>query len=414
MLDLMMIICTCFLVTEYVITRRFINVFTVFVIPYMFIIPFNNLIMVRYGFYSISNEVICMILMGFVSIFAGTFMANLRAGILRKRVRYVQSDKFKYYYMDKMLKYAVFVEILTIIRFLYVVLSYGFAYIASSSYEGYLVRGIAGHLLLTIYPLIPILFYYWLRHKEEKRYLLTAIIAVGLLFLTFVKYHSIGMVVLLYLFVSLEDHTYLKKGAIMMGLIAIAFFVTNYVLSFAIRGTVLQVSKVYYINHLWNYIAGSLIYDNQIFQNELHPGYGILYKIASFTVPVINLFLNKLFNVRLFPFLGNEFAAVGSNGERGNVIDAIGYLFPAERRWINYYFFAATLFIIGFTFTLIYNRALREREHFRITISVFMTFFMFFSFFGTFYVNLIPWEVLIWSILLPPFFDRRIHIKWKQ
>ena len=57
MLDLMMIICTCFLVTEYVITRRFINVFTVFVIPYMFIIPFNNLIMVRYGFYSITNGV---------------------------------------------------------------------------------------------------------------------------------------------------------------------------------------------------------------------------------------------------------------------------------------------------------------------------------------------------------------------
>lgn len=408
------IVCIVMIAINYYINRRMINVISIFAIPYMIVIPVNNLLMTRYGFFEISNKVIIMILVGLVCIFMGSIVADIRKRVSKTKVivDYEQNNcKFDYYKLKKMLRYTFCVEFIVVLKFFYIVFSKGIGYLSTSAYEGELIHGILGHVFLTIYPLVPILFYYWLKNKAEKKYLIATIVCIVLLFFTFVKYHVIGMIVLIYLFCALEDHKYLKKGAVVvLSLVAFAF-VFNYFSVFLIRGTTSLISKNYYFNHLWNYIAGSLIYDNQIFVDGVRNNISIGYKIGTFLSAPINLFINALWGVKIFPHEAQRFLSMGNNAEKGNVVDAIGYLYPSKGSAIEILLWICILFLVGLLFTLIYNREIKKKRRFSIKLCVFMTFWMFFSFFGTFYVSFTPWEILLWSVIMPNLFDKRVKFK---
>lgn len=409
------IVCVFMICMEYHVSKRAINIIAVFSIPYMIVIPINNIFMVQHGFYKISEQVIYMILGGLVFIFIGAFLVDVSA---RKRGQRGRQDDlnnknhvFDRYKFDKIAQYTLFVEIVTVLRLLYVILVHGLNYLTTEDFSGVLISGPFGHLFLTIYPLIPIQFYYWLKHKTENIYLVLAVGGTILLFLTFVKYHVIGMVVLIYLFCAIEDSRYLKIGSIALASIVILLFVFNYALSFFLRGTISEVNKNFYLNHLWNYIAGSLIYDNNIFLGIVRNGVGTWYKIGTFLFGAINIFVQFIIPGGAFRHQKLPHLLVADNGEKGNVVDAIGYLFPCNGELIDYITWAVFLLLIGIIFNFAYNKSFRAHNGFHIQICVLMTFFMFFSFFGTFFIGFMPWEILLWSFIVPKMFDKRVKVK---
>lgn len=411
---LFLAVCMLMIGIDYKINKRLINVISVFAIPYIVVIPINNWIMVKYGFYLISDRVILMILTGLIMIFAGGIVADYRKRASKTNViiDYEQSvHKLKFYRMKRMRLYVFLVEFITVARFLIILFQQGISYVSTDAFSGTLLRGILGHLFLTIYPCIPIIFYYWLNHKKEQSYLFLSLIGIALLFLTFVKYHSIGMILFIYFFVSIEDHKYLKKGAAAVVILAAGMFVMNYFISFVIRGTTSLLKENYYLEHLWNYLAGSLIYDNRIFNEGVRIDTNILYKLGSFILTPLNQFTNVMFGVKFCPHQALPFQYVAMNGERGNVVDAIGYLYPSQKGAFDIAIWCLVLVIIGFIFTKIYTAGLKRRDRFATTLCAFMTFFMAFSFFGTFYVNFTCWEILFWCVVMPKIFDKRIVIK---
>lgn len=399
---------------EYRINQRIINAVNLLIVPYLIIIPINNYYMTKNGFFEISEPVINMFIASSVLFFCGSIIVDLRKAPLRRRDNNEQlynEDILNYYKLANMRKYVVGVETITLLRAFYVIATRGIEYLAGEDFSGVLTSGILGHLFLTIYPLIPIMFYAWLKDKKYIGFLIVAIIGVALTFLTFIKYHSIGMLVFIYLLICLQDQKYVKKGTIVVSVGAILFFVGNYFISFFLRGISGNISGQYYFNHLWNYMAGSLIYDNRIFEGGVRVGVSIFYKLGSFIFPPVNIILNKLFGISLCPHEKQPHYFVGRNQEVGNVTDAFGYLYPSHGDLFDLICFCVIIILLGIVFTYIYNKALKNRYRIHCNLAAFLTFFVFFSFFGTFYINFVPWEILLWSAIMPMIFDRRIRVR---
>ena len=93
---------------------------------------------------------------------------------------------------------------------------------------------------------------------------------------------------------------------------------------------------------------------------------------------------------------------MGLNGEVGNVLNTISFLFTSRE-------FIATCFIIivwGFILGLLYTKV-------KINYSLLATVYSFtlLSFYATFYVLTPPWEMIIFSIIMPRLFMKKIVIK---
>ena len=409
------ILCAIMIYISYYVSHHIINVVSVFAAPYMLIVPINNIFMVQQGFYLISNQVIYMVGGCLLCIFIGYIFTNI---FLRSKVGKRAKDKsrsediFFHYDMNAMIRYAIFVEIIVLVRFIFIIINKGISYISTDDFEGQMLRGPFGHMLLTIYPIVPILFLYWLKDKKRIQYLLVTILCIGLLFITFVKYHVIGMIVLIYLFVSIEDEKYARKGLFILVSSAVGMFVLNYLLTFILKGINSNVAQEFYFNHLWTYISGSLIYDNRIFTEGIRIGVSIFYKLGTALFALPNVFISTFFGVSICPHRGLSFFSIGANGLASNVVDTFGYYFPSKGNFIEIMFYAVVFILVGTLFSVIYEKSVYKTDHFRITLCIFMTFFMFFSFFGTFYVLSPPWEILTWSAIMLIVFDKRKVIRF--
>ena len=398
------------MLSEYYLHHKIITVVTVMILPYMFILPINNYIAVHYGFYPISDNVVFMLLVAFLFIFLGSVLSSILGGKPEQRVS-IEADaveKFPMYHMDLMKWYVIAVEIILLIKLFYILYAHGFAYLADDAAESNFISGIAGHLFLTIYPLIPILFYYWLKNKRQILFLFLSFMGLIFAFLSFTKYHSIGLIILIYLFVALEDRKYVKKGALALVIAAVGIFVINYVLGFFSRNVLGNVSGDFYLMHLWKYIGGSCIHDNTIFTSGQNIGVGYGYKLLYCVFPFINMILIGAFGTGLDIPVKIPFDVVADNGETTNVLDFIGFMFPSEGGAGNYLAFAVIMIMFGLILSYIYNVQARKRQLFSVLACIIMTFFCFLSFFGIFASRSMIWELMLWSVIMPMIFDGRI------
>ena len=286
----------------------------------------------------------------------------------------------------------------------------GMAAVGQEAFSGYLTSGIPGHIFLSSAPLVPVMFYYWLKNPGRIRYLLAVLCLTGLFFMTLVKYHVISVAIATYFLAAIEDKKYLKTGGLLLGAAGTSVFVLNYFISFLVRGVAGNIDNSFYMNHFWNYAAGSLVYDNRIFINGIRTDVSIFYKLGSFVAAPVNLFLYGLFGLRLFPHDTLKHYLVASNGEKGNVVDAIGYLFPSKGSMVDILVFGLVILLFGALFSWIYHslylKSIRENR-LPVMLAYFMTYFVFLSFFGTFYINLVPYEILFWCWVMMFVFDKR-------
>lgn len=404
-------------VLDLYIYNKNITPFIVIAAPYLFIILINNLFAVRIGFFPISDSVILMLLCGLLLFHLGTFLMNCtkQGKTLRREIAFDSNVKraalLDYYDFRAMMGYALFVEVIVLIRVLSVSLLNGFGFFSSQQGEGYLLSGPLGHLLLTIYPLIPLIFYKWLNEKK-CHYLFIVLCGISLFFLTYVKYHVLCLIGLIFLFVVSQEKQYLIKGAVLLLIIVVAVFVCNYALSFLFLGIKGYYKADFYIGHLWKYIAGSLIHDNVIFTNGIQFEASGLYKIANLFFALPNMFIGKIWGVELFKDTGRiAFTMISTRAEYGNVIDFIGHLFPSDAHPGDYIIFMLTMILFGFFMAFGFLKGQANKTRFSICPIVLMTFLCLFSFYAVYGALKVPWEVAVWAIIMPRFFDGRIKVR---
>ena len=101
---------------------------------------------------------------------------------------------------------------------------------------------------------------------------------------------------------------------------------------------------------------------------------------------------------------------LGRNGEAGNVIDFIGFMYSSgfKNQILDNISFLLFWFVMGSLFSILFYKGINRQGNIRITICIVITFFCILSFFGVYASLSTTWEILIWSMIIPNFFNGRI------
>lgn len=391
--------------------KNIINMTTLLAGPYLFIFIINNYVFTRMGFYPISTQVMGMITASIAVFFLGTCVVSTKG--IPELHETDNTIRFEEYRIESMTKIVLLIGIIGALKFIRLYLTGQFSATNFDNTEGVMGNGTVGHLLLLSYSIVPIVFLYWLENRKKVMCLISVLLIVAVTFTTFVKYNVIGVVFNLFLFTMLYKKSLFKKGILILFSVVVALFVGNYLLGFMARG--LNVSSSFYLEHFWTYISGSAIYDNYIFTPGLNSDITIGYKLLTFIFAFPNMFITTIFGVEpLFPHVQKSFLAVGAGyGVTSNVTDAFGYLYPSKGDAFDILVYFVVLFVIAIIVSYIYIRSKRlsKQKHFNVFISNLITYFVFFSFFGTFYINPAPWEICIYSLIVPPLFLKATNLR---
>ena len=377
---------------------NWVNLISVFMGPYIPLVFLNNFFVYKNGFDKINDDVLVMILTSFIVFFSGSLLFKVKKNSTNKEEDNV--SKLSRYDFKKMRTFLLFIGLIGIVKIIILYLQGSFSS-NIDDVEGVMGGGAIGHLLLASYSLLPIYFMYW-TYNRKLTILMPIILIMIVTFSSFVKYNIIGLFVSFFLFLALYRKSVLKRSLlILVSFVGVVFYV-NYAISFVVVGN--DMTTQFILNHFWMYIAGSLIYDNYIFLYGIRPGIGVFYKLGTFIFALPNMFLEKTFDFKLFPHVRQEDLSISDFGETSNVVDAIGYLYPSKCDVLEVIIFYVILFILGALMAYIYKKHMKSSKYYDVFIVNFLCYFVFFSFFGTFYINSAPWEILIYSIFIPKLF----------
>ena len=396
----------CILIlVQYKLEGRIVNLISILMVPYIFNVTINNFVVCDVlGFFKVSDDVIEMLMLAFMSFFIGALLPS----ICYQHNNIIETDnilRFNNYHIKQMAISISIIGIIGIIKLTYMCLLGVFNAEHFDLSEGLMGMGIVGHLLILSYSIVPIVFLYWTYNPKKLRYLIGIILIFIATFSTFIKYNIIALAVNIVIFTLIYRKSVLFKSILFLCLFTVIVFIANYMIGFIIRDA--DVNPLFYVNHLWVYISGSIIYDNYIFTNGIRIGVDIFYKLMTFICALPNMFFYKICDFRVFPHIRQEPLPIGRYGQRSNVVDAIGYLYPSGGSSEDVLVFISVMIIIGFVFACIYVYSKRTYRHFNTFISIFLTYFVFFSFFGTFYINSAPWESLVYAMIIPKLFIKK-------
>ena len=379
-----------------------VNMVSLLAMPYFIIVFLNNFFVYRLGFYLIEDRVLLMLMASIAAFFAGSCLAS--PGGVPLIAEESNGDRFGRYNIRAMTAFLLFIGFAALMKFLRLYSQGLFRGDRFDESEGLMNRGVIGHLLLISYSVLPIIFLYWLEHREKWICLLATGLIVCVTFTTLVKYNVIGVVVNLFVFTMLYKKSLFKKGVVVLVGLVVLLFVGNYFLGFYLRD--ITVDPSFYVDHFWVYAAGSTIYDNHLFDFSITQSSPVLYRVMIFLIAFPNMFIKKLTGGKgVFLHVKKEFLPVGvRKGQIANVTDAFGYLFPVRGSAAEVMTYFLFIVATGFLFMYLYVKAGSRKEYFYPFISCLLTYFVFFSFFGNFYVNPGPWEVLIYSLVVPNLF----------
>ena len=161
---------------------------------------------------------------------------------------------------------------------------------------------------------------------------------------------------------------------------------------------------------MWKYIGGSSINSNIIFDDGLHIELDVFYKIGTMLFALPNMFIKVFSGNRICPSIGLPMYPVASIGESSNVIDFIGFLYPSKGDLCDVFLWSMIMLYFGGIARIFFKNHLNRRACFTLSTWVFMTFFCFFSFFAVYGILSSVWEILTYSIIIPPIFSGQIKI----
>lgn len=392
------------LYVQYRIEGRWLNLYSILMSPYLFIVALNNYVFSKIGFYKISDDVLVMLLVSFFFFYIGGFPFN--KGKHKKELKENESiTRLNQYNIKRMTIILYVIAIISITRLFILYRNGAFNAYNIDDSEGVMGTGPVAHLLNLSYVICPIIFLYWTYHKKRLYYLFPIILILISTFSTFIKYNIIGQFVTLYLMVGLYRPKLLKTGTVILVASVIGIFILNYYTTSSIAGFEFQ--QGFYLNHFWKYVSGSVINDNHIFEGDCK-AISIWHTLMRYLFALPNMFLSKV-DIKLFPDNGrkNIFYSVSEYGEESNVIDAFGSLYCSTENILDFLVYIIVVLLIGFLAALTWNRLRSNRNKFDIFLVIFLTYFVFFSFFGTFYILSNPWEILVYSAIVPNLFRKK-------
>lgn len=382
--------------------KNIINPISLLMAPYLLLVFFNNTIAYRIGFYKVDDRVLIMYSLSFIFYYIGIILSSINDKKIYLREDY---NKFRFlnYKVNLMANVLLGIGLISLIKLFYLIKNFSFPEI-----EGMMGNGVIGHLVLLSYSLAPIVFLYWLYNKKKIKYLVAIILILIVTFSTFIKYNVIGFIINIFIFTSLYKKSVLKKAVLILLIFVFGLFISNYAINFYFVGV--NASTEFYLRHFLTYVLGSIINSNHIFLEGVNTHLSLFYKIMIFIFALPNMFFNKIIGKVFFPWsiATYDFYPI-SDSESSNVIDAIGYLYPSYGSEIEIVIFYIFMLVIGFIFYKIYINSIKKIHVFNTLISNFMTYFIFLSFFGTFYMLPSPWEILIYSIFVPKLFLKKFR-----
>lgn len=207
--------------------------------PYVFIIIANNLFGTMFGFFKISIESTMLFSFGFIFFYFGCWLARPK---LKRRVAlhplnaHSTFDELSYIKIKPIFYLTIAILFIRIVDLGLKYLQIGLPAMASDDMNSFTMRGPWAHAFFASYALVAILFMYWLKHKEQKKYIYIIVLFIIIAFSSFVKYHAIVAILLLYIIAVLYNKKSLIKGTIIIAVLVTVFFVLNYFLSFLWRG----------------------------------------------------------------------------------------------------------------------------------------------------------------------------------
>ncbi len=406
----LILIFICIIVLIYIFKKSIFDVNILIMGPYILIIVINNWIATNFGYQEILPEVIIIIASAVLFFYFGTIVG----GSLIQKIG-IRRRKFKQCSILNMKRIEYYVVFVLVIRFFDLVYKYivnGFNFMISNDFEAMQMTGIVAHLFLSIYPLLAVLFYKGLKGKN-KTYIVLVCLGVLLTFASFIKYHTISLVLIIYLYTSIKDKKYLLKGArlVMIGIIAI--FVLNYFVSFVLRS--LDVDNSFYIYHLWTYIAGGSINFNWLVQGGVSNKYDIIDLLIKIFMAFPNMFINKITGISI---IGNDVGMgfqnicasnSGMSFLRSNVINTIAQVYAINNKLL----FVIIMYCWGFMSEFIFNLGMRRKEEsYKLFAATFISFNLL-SFFANYFALSVPMELLIWSCFITRIFKVKNKRQYK-
>lgn len=387
-------------------TGTLFNIFTIFTAPYFILIPLNQVIATSYfGMYSIKDEVILMVLGAIVSFFIGCLPLLKPIGVESNVGG--NNASFDLYCMKPMVKTVLLIGLALAVQIAVSIVGGSFDIDDFDNSAEAFAEGPMGHLRLIGYVLTPIVMLWGINKKDRLALLGVVLMLIGT-FATFKKNYIFCMIITLLIFTGIYQPKLSKRLIVAVAAAVPILFFANYFIGFYLRDSASSVSDSFYITRFFIYSTGSLVYDNNIFEAGIRVGSTLIDKCLTFIFALPNMFLNRLFGVRLFEHETQAFLPLSDSGQTGNVVDFIGYMYPSHGNAFDVLGFLFFFLLLGFFAAAFINFLInRNKSGFSVAAAIFLSEFVFFSFFGTFYINATPWESLLLAGIMLWLFKRK-------
>lgn len=364
-------------------------------VPFLVTISVLILIGPQYGFPIISGDNILVLCLGIFCFWIGSLLMVLVRDNKNSYLKYTEVC-FSPCVYKRILRYVVFVEIVTFLRYLIVFNTMGLSrYIALDGGNGIMVNGIGAHLMFSIYPFIPVILSEGVKQKKNS-YMLIVITAITEMFFTFTKYHVLFLTIACFIYLLNRNSKLLLPVSMIIILGSTLLFSMNYIINFMANEWIMK--EDFLANHFLKYMLGAIVYSSIAPNIMLEITDTATIVMSQFTA-FPNMFLSRIFSAEIFPVPSIPFINITKYGERGNVMNWISHMYSTH----NYLVGSIYFLFMGFIVTKwIYKSK-------NILIKVYLLTILLLSFFSSYFQLIIPWEILIYCLILPNLF--RIKVK---
>ncbi|UQZ84337.1 hypothetical protein SK3146_03583 [Paenibacillus konkukensis] len=393
-------------IIEYMKRKTILNIHTLIMGPYVAVAILNNWIATKFGYNEVSKDSLIIIIYAIIIFYFGSSYCSFLIKY-KSRIKSCTNVDHEDHFSINMRHIQVYITIVLSVRFLDLVSGFllgGYSKMIENDFEAMQLSGVPAHLMLSIYPLLAILFYQWLRQKK-KSYLVLVILASILSFASFIKYHVISLFLIIFIYCAIKNKKYFIKGARIMIISVISIFFLNYFISFIMRS--LEMSNDFYIYRLWTYIAGGSITLNAI-PNSVASNYDVLDWLTKTFRPLPNMLIYSIHGPIPFDDIGIGYQIIGYGTSTGriletNVINFLGEIYATD----SFAFFILAVFLWGVICQFVYERAVNQKnEKYKLFAAVFLTYSML-SFFANYFSLSATWESLIWATIIFPIFKSK-------
>lgn len=371
--------------------------------PYIVIVALNNIYFTKIGFIRISTRTCLFLSITMILFCIGDMLGQYCCSKVKKtNINLIcNKEELNKKNIKWILLYVALVCLFGVVEIVVKFRYYGYSGMIANDFKHFARTGLSAHLFLSIKPLCAILFCYWIKNKKEIYPIFMVILAGILTASSFIKYHIITYVLLLYIYTCFcYPKLFIKYGIRVIGLVLV-MFIGNYAVSFSMRSS--SVDSSFYLYHIWQYIGGSVINLNYIISNPLEYMLSLPQWLSSILLPFPAMFILKLIPGLKFSYFQMDMLPITTMPAKySNVTSMIGYILCQP-----FTVFSIIVIIIwGVISGFILKKAINCNNRIFISFaSVYMTYNIL-SFFSTFFLLAAPWEELIISVIIVAAFTK--------